>query len=91
MIFSTVKLRSKLLKYVFLESSSLASLQTDCYGELMLTIDKWHLDDAHKDKQNKIFDQNFKVSPLNPLSTKYKYSMVDLHFRFACSCFEYLI
>lgn len=41
--------------------SSLASLQTDSYGELMLTIDKWHLDDAHKDKQNKIFDQNFKV------------------------------
>lgn len=50
------------MKCVFLESSSLASLQTDCYGELMLTIDKWHLDDAHKDKQNKIFDQNFKVN-----------------------------
>lgn len=44
------------------EYSSLASLQTESYGELMLTIDKWHLDDAHKDKQNKIFDQNFKVT-----------------------------
>ncbi|CAB3364161.1 Hypothetical predicted protein, partial [Cloeon dipterum] len=30
-------------------------------NELTLTIDKWHLDDAHKDKQNKIFEQDFKV------------------------------
>ncbi|CAB3365274.1 Hypothetical predicted protein [Cloeon dipterum] len=43
------------------QTSSLASLRTDGINELTLTIDKWHLDDAHKDKQNKIFEQDFKV------------------------------
>ncbi|XP_059477843.1 phosphatidylinositol 3,4,5-trisphosphate 3-phosphatase and dual-specificity protein phosphatase PTEN isoform X2 [Neocloeon triangulifer] len=54
--------QSTLPPMMFLQqTSSLASLQTDGISELMLTIDKWHLDDAHKDKQNKIFDQNFRV------------------------------
>jgi hypothetical protein len=31
---------------------------------LVLQIDKWGLDDAHKDKQNKIYTSDFKVSLL---------------------------
>lgn len=29
---------------------------------LVLNIDKWGLDDAHKDKHHKLYDANFKVS-----------------------------
>nr|CAD7265575.1 unnamed protein product [Timema shepardi] len=29
---------------------------------LVLRIDKWGLDDAHKDKQNKLYSSDFKVS-----------------------------
>ena len=29
---------------------------------LVLSIDKWGLDDAHKDKHHKLYNENFKVS-----------------------------
>jgi hypothetical protein len=31
---------------------------------LVLQLDKWGLDDAHKDKQNKVYTSDFKVSYL---------------------------
>lgn len=43
-------------------TSSLVSLEPDNRSALMLSIDKWNLDVAHKDKQNKIYPANFKVT-----------------------------
>ncbi|XP_052120877.1 phosphatidylinositol 3,4,5-trisphosphate 3-phosphatase and dual-specificity protein phosphatase PTEN isoform X2 [Frankliniella occidentalis] len=42
---------------------SLASLDPDA-KMVVLTLDKWELDDAHKDKQNKIFAADFRVHVL---------------------------
>nr|CAD7198579.1 unnamed protein product [Timema douglasi] len=42
-------------------TSSLVSLLPDS-KMLVLRIDKWGLDDAHKDKQNKLYSSDFKVS-----------------------------
>ncbi|XP_063244370.1 phosphatidylinositol 3,4,5-trisphosphate 3-phosphatase and dual-specificity protein phosphatase PTEN isoform X2 [Bacillus rossius redtenbacheri] len=42
-------------------TSSLISLQQPERKMLVLRIDKWGLDDAHKDKQNKLYPPNFKV------------------------------
>lgn len=50
---------------IIYRTGSLASLEPDNRNALMLSIDKWNLDDAHKDKQNKIYDKNFKVNLIN--------------------------
>ncbi|PNF21051.1 Phosphatidylinositol 3,4,5-trisphosphate 3-phosphatase and dual-specificity protein phosphatase PTEN [Cryptotermes secundus] len=42
-------------------TGSLASLEPNM-KMLVLQLDKWGLDDAHKDKQNKIYTSDFKVS-----------------------------
>ncbi|GLH12953.1 Spastin [Gryllus bimaculatus] len=42
-------------------TGSLASLNSDS-KMLLLRLDKWGLDDAHKDKQNKLYSEDFKVS-----------------------------
>nr|CAD7458256.1 unnamed protein product [Timema tahoe] len=42
-------------------TSSLVSLIPDS-KMLVLRIDKWGLDDAHKDKQNKLYSSDFKIS-----------------------------
>ncbi|KAL1123251.1 hypothetical protein AAG570_002337 [Ranatra chinensis] len=42
-------------------ASSLANLEMDP-KHLVLTIDKWDLDDAHKDKANKLYSSDFRVS-----------------------------
>jgi hypothetical protein len=44
-------------------TGSLASLEPNM-KMLVLQLDKWGLDDAHKDKQNKIYTSDFKVSKL---------------------------
>ncbi|XP_066994326.2 phosphatidylinositol 3,4,5-trisphosphate 3-phosphatase and dual-specificity protein phosphatase PTEN isoform X2 [Anabrus simplex] len=42
-------------------TGSLASLNSDS-KMLLLRLDKWGLDDAHKDKQNKLYSPDFQVS-----------------------------
>lgn len=43
-------------------ANSCSSLSLDNSPVLLLRIDKWDLDKAHKDKQNKLYSSDFKVS-----------------------------
>lgn len=45
-------------------ANSCSSLNVDNNRMLLLRIDKWDLDDAHKDKQNKLYSSDFRVSVL---------------------------
>jgi hypothetical protein len=66
---SVLSKEMRMITQLFCRASSLVSLEPEYRNALMLSIDKWNLDDAHKDKQNKIYPPNFKVKLINHLAT----------------------
>jgi hypothetical protein len=54
-------------------ANSCSSLSIDNSSRmLLLRIDKWDLDVAHKDKQNKLYSSDFRVSMCFLLSLSYR-------------------